>query len=92
MITNVFNIKRAIFALIIGLFCCNSAGYASSCTDGNPIVSLGSSADCGSSGPAVIISMGTPNTRSLSLATAYQATVPAKISIFTITITSTATF
>ena len=65
---------------------------ADPCVDGNPIVSIGSSAQCGSAGPAGPPTMGTPNSRSLSLATAYQATDPTKLSVFTITITSTANF
>lgn len=80
-----------IFAVVLA-FVIIGLSHSQSCVDGNPIVSLGSSASCGSNGPAVPVTMGTPNTRTLSLATAYQATDPTKIAIVTITLTSTANF
>lgn len=63
---------------------------AANCVDGNPVTSIGSSMQCSTGWQSPV--MGTPNSRTLSLATAYQATDPTKIAIFTITLTSTANF
>lgn len=89
--SNIKKVGGIVLCAIVLAFAIVGLSHSASCVDGNPVVSLGSSAQCGNSGPAVPVTMGTPNTRTLSLATAYQATDPTKIAIVTVNITSTAT-
>lgn len=93
------NITNFLLAAIVGVMAALTVivfepifAKSDTCVDGNPVISVGSSEQCGSAGPAGPVVMGTPNTRSFSLATAYQATDPTKIAIVTITISSSANF
>lgn len=89
-----YSIKRiGIAALLIcaGIFAFALRSHGAACVDGNPVISIGSSEECGSSGPAVPVTMGGLNARTISLATAYQGTDPTKITFVGIAVTCSAT-
>lgn len=87
--------KRVLIAAFV-VMCATALIWASNshsqtaCPDGYMIVSQSSATSCGANAPGM--SVGTPNSRSVSVGTAIQATDPTKGADAEITITSTATF